>query len=189
MSEVARAGIRLMVVLAAGGVVATPGLQGQEPDSVPDSSELDDGRFSISPGIRMELNGMLSPGGSLRFTWYPRFIWPWLSLQFHVQMIRESVPGATQRDILYFGRFMVGRGRGDGPSAFAFLEMGVGAIRHDPDPFLLDYGYDLWGVGLGLAYSLWGLTATLDLSHGGMDRLTSPNRRTSSGASIRYNLF
>ena len=68
------------------------------------------------------------------------------------------------------------------------MEVGSGVIKHDPDPFLLERTYGLWGIGVGLAYTLRGVTGTLDASSGGINRV-SAERRTSYGVSAGFRLF
>ncbi|MDE2763286.1 MAG: hypothetical protein OXQ94_05535 [Gemmatimonadota bacterium] len=184
-----------MAVLMLAGGVAAAGLQAQERVATDDATYDQDGGFEAFAGARMVLKDVASPGGSVQVTWHiPQPVpplslpMPWISAQFVVQMIEKYVPRATERDLLYFGRFMSGYGRGPGLSGFAFIEAGRGVIKRDAQPFVIDQTYGLWGIGLGLGYTLWRFSTTLEASVGGSGRLGSQNRN-SYGVSLQYRVF
>lgn len=185
-----RFGICVIAALVA-ATAAAPGAGGQTPPPAPDPDESVERKFSVSPGFRMELNGRASPGGSLRFTWYLPDPTPWFALQFHGQMSqRKPEYNVTRRDDLYFGRLLTGYGRDDGPSAFAFLDFGRGTVKREDNAHEVGESYRLWGIGLGVGYTLWKVSVTFDASVGGANRLLKDRKgRSSLGASLQYRIY
>lgn len=172
-------------------LVAAPGAGGQTPPPAPDPDMSEVRQFSVSPGFRMELNGRASPGGSLRFTWYLPDPSPWIAFQLHGQMTRRKpLHNVTRRDDLYFGRVMAGYGRDDGPSTFAFLDIGQGTVKSEDNAHEVGESYRVWGIGLGVGYTLRKVSLKFDASIGGASRLLRDRKnRTSLGASLQYRVY
>lgn len=181
-------GTSFLAVLAAVAVVV-PGAAGQPPPPTPDATVGEDRPFSILPGFRMELRNVTSAGGSLQFIYYLPEPSPWLSLQMHGQVSRwKEEHDVTLHDNLFFGRFMGGYGRGDGPSAFAFLDFGRGTVERNNNAFEVGDSFTMWGIGLGVGYSMWGITAKLDASTGGSGKLKAESRNTIA-ATLQYRIY
>ena len=184
-----------MAVLVLAGVVATAGLQAQEGEATDDAASDRNGGFDVFAGARLVLKDVRSPGGSLQVTWHiPEPVpplslpMPWLSVEFVVQRIEKHVPRAREEDLLYFGRFISGYGSGPGLSGFLFVESGRGEIKRDVQPFVIGQTYGMWGIGLGLGYTLWEVSATLEASVGGTGRQGSQDRN-SYRISLKYRIF
>ena len=186
-TSIGQFGTCLLAVLAAVAVVV-PGAAGQPPPPTPDATVAEDRAFSILPGFRMEFRNETSLGGSLQFIYYLPRPSPWLSLQMHYQMSKKKEQhNVTLHDDLYFGRFMGGYGRGDGPSVFAFLDFGRGTVKSD-HLFGAGDSFTMWGVGVGVGLSLWGITAKLDASTGGARKL-KPEGRNTLAATLQYRVY
>ena len=186
-TSIGQLGTCFLAVLAAVAVVV-PGAAGQPPPPTPDATVAEDRRFSILPGFRMEFRNETSLGGSLQFIYYLPKPSPWLSLQMHGQVSRwKEEHNVTLHDNLYFGRFMAGYGRGDGPSAFAFLDFGRGTVESD-DRFGAGDSFNMWGIGVGVGLSLLGITAKLDASTGGARKL-KPEGRNTLAATLQYRVY
>ena len=181
-------GIHLLAVLVAVAVVV-PGAAGQPPPPAPDTITDEDRSFSVLPGFRMEFRNITSAGGSLQFIYYLPKPSPWLSVQVHGQVSSwKEQHNVTLRDDLYFGRFMGGYGRGNGPSVFAFLDLGLGKVKRNNNAFEVGDSFAMWGIGLGVGLSMWGITAKLDASTGGARKLKSEGRNTLA-ASLQYRVY
>ncbi len=187
-TSIERLGTCILAVLAAVAVVV-PGAAGQPPPPTPDATTVAEERaFSILPGFRMEFRNETSLGGSLQFIYYLPKPSPWLSLQMHGQVSKKREQhNVTLHDNLFFGRFMGGYGRGNGPSAFAFLDFGRGTIQSD-DLFGAGDSFTMWGIGVGVGLSFWGITAKLDASTGGARKL-KPEGRNTIAATLQYRVY
>lgn len=181
-------GTCVLAVLVAAAVVV-PGAAGQPPPPAPEATAGGDRPFSILPGFRMEFRNETSLGGSLQFIYYLPSPSPWLSLQMHGQASRwKEEHNITLHDNLYFGRLMGGYGRGDGPSVFAFLDLGKGTVERNNNAFEVGDSFTMWGIGLGVGLSMWGITAKLDASTGGARKLKAESRNTVA-ATLQYRIY
>ncbi len=169
------------------GAVAAPGVQAQKVEPPVDSTEVRDGPFSVSLGLRLEFLGVASPGASLQMTLTGGRLW--FSLEFLARMIRWNVQydPHTRRDHRYSARLIAGVGTGEGPSAFVLYERGTATIKTHPE-YWRGRTYGFSGIGLGTGYTVGRVTATFELSLGVSNR-ASGALYGSLGMSLRLRLF
>ena len=160
----------LMVAMA-----SATGLQGQKPET-PDAAAFDFGQLDFAVGARVELYGLLSPGGSVQATWdTPGERGSWLGAQLHAQVVRfEGHPDAIEADIIrrdyhFTARLKAGFGRGDGPLFYGFAEAGVGVIGTAPEIQRGDT-YLLSGAGAGVGITLLPITFAVEGTLGRANR-------------------
>ncbi len=148
------------------GSVAAPCAKAQEVEFEVDTTEVSALFVTVSLGARLAFGDVASPGVSGRLT----VAMPgqgWFSMSFLAQMARWTVQydPHTRRDYLFLRRFAMGVGTDEGPSAFVFVDGGTGRVETYPDS-LRGKSFGLFGIGLGVGYTVGKVTATVDLSHG-----------------------
>ena len=194
MFETAKAARTCGLALLVGTVIA-PGLQGQTPGDMLDSTAVEDRPFSVSLGMRTEYFRKnlknYPPGGSLQMTWVPpNTSIIWLSLQFLRELRRYYTPIGLHIAHDYFGRVRAGFGRGDGPSVCAFYQKGWLVVKETPRPDYIETPYTVVTpseIGLELGYTFRRITVSYDVHCGGL--LPYWCGYGATGVALRYRVF
>lgn len=186
-----------VAAVIAAGSIAAPCAKAQEVEPQADTTEVGDWFSVLSLGARLVFGDVASPGVSGQLTGVQLGSSWWVSMSFLAQMARWTVQydPHTRRDYLYLYRYAIGVGTDEGPSAFVFVEGGKG-VETSPDS-LRGRPYDMFGIGLGVGYTVGRVTATVDLSHGSLSYGAGspcPNCRpydlyTLLGVSLQWRVF